>query len=286
MTDQELRIIALNVRNDVVTMIERAGSGHVGGSLSCVDILVSLYFDDEGLRLAPDDAYLPIDPYWPGRDRFILSVGHYAPALYSVLARRRFEEGIEVHDLKDFRTLDSRRWFSLPGHPRYACVPGVENTSGSLGQGLSIAVGVAHKLKTEGSDARVYCLMGDGEQQEGQVWEAVMHAFELGLNNLTAIIDYNRIQSDGAVIEVTGSVTYSQRVVRMYQAAGWAVRRDTGHMFSALRTSWHWAREQEGLPVETPQLVFLDTIAARGLSGYEGRMDTHGLKPPFDKGAK
>lgn len=175
----ELKEMAKTVRSDIVNMTHNAGSGHPGGSLSATDLMVGLYFGDI-LRVDPQN------PDWEGRDRFILSKGHVAPVLYSVLARKGF---YPVSDLDTLRTLGS----PLQGHPHKASTKGLDCSSGSLGQGLSVANGMAIAFKKQNMSSRVYCLMGDGELQEGQIWEAVMTAPQHKLDNLCAIVDYNHV---------------------------------------------------------------------------------------------
>ena len=185
---KELQEMSVTVRSDIVTMINRAGSGHPGGSLSATDLMVGLYFG--GLMQVN-----PADPDWDGRDRFILSKGHCAPVLYSVLARKGF---FPAEELLTLRKLGS----TLQGHPHKASTPGLDCSSGSLGQGLSVANGIALGFKKQQMSNRVYCLLGDGELQEGQVWEAVMTAAQLKLDNVCAIVDYNRVQLDGNVPDI------------------------------------------------------------------------------------
>ena len=188
MNISELKEMAKTVRSDIVTMTNRACSGHPGGSLSATDLLVGLYFGD---MIQVD----PKDPEWQERDRFILSKGHVAPVLYSVLARRGF---FPVEELWTLRRLGS----ILQGHPHKGSTPGLDCSSGSLGQGLSVSNGLAIGFKKQGMDSRVYCLLGDGELQEGQVWEAVMTAAQHKLDNVCAIVDYNRVQLDGDLEDI------------------------------------------------------------------------------------
>ena len=185
---QSLTSLCTQVRGDILNMTHKAGSGHPGGSLSAVELLVGLYFSGE---MAVDAS----NPDWEGRDRFILSKGHVAPVLYSVLARKGF---FPVEELWTLRKLDS----ILQGHPHMGHTPGLDCSSGSLGQGLSIANGLALAFRMQGRANRVYCLLGDGELQEGQVWEAVMTAAQHKLDNLCAMVDYNRVQLDGTLAEI------------------------------------------------------------------------------------
>jgi transketolase len=192
---KELKRKAVSIRRDVLKMLTAAGSGHTGGSLSAVDILVSLYY--EQMNVSPEK-FNERD-----RDKFILSKGHGCPALYAVLADRGF---FPKEELQTLRKLGSR----LQGHPQYG-LPGLEASSGSLGQGLSIAVGMALADRMDDINARVYCLMGDGETNEGQVWEAAMTASHYALNNLCGIIDYNKLQIDGFCCEVKDMGEYKKR---------------------------------------------------------------------------
>ncbi len=188
MNISELKAMSRTVREDILTMVHKAGSGHPGGSLSATDLMVGLYF---GGMLKVDSK----NPDWDGRDRFILSKGHVAPVLYSVLARKGF---FPVEELGTLRKLGS----ILQGHPHKKSTPGLDCSSGSLGQGLSIANGLAIGFKKQGKANRVYCLLGDGELQEGQIWEAVMTAAQNRLDNLCAIVDYNHVQLDGTTEQI------------------------------------------------------------------------------------
>jgi len=186
---ENLQAICKDVRADIVKMTAAAGSGHPGGSLSSVELLTALYFNVLNHR--------PEEPNWPDRDRFILSKGHVCPVLYSVMARTGY---FPVEELMTLRKFGSR----LQGHPNVKALPGLESSSGSLGQGLSIANGLALAAKLNNKSYRVYCLMGDGELQEGQIWEAAMTAPHYGLDNVCAIVDYNNLQIDGKCDEVMG----------------------------------------------------------------------------------
>ena len=252
---ESLSRISIDVRKRLLTMIFSAGAGHIGGSLSSVDILVSLYF--HAMRY---DASRPDDP---DRDRFILSKGHSVEGYYSVLSRAGFfpEE-----------LLDSYGKFgsTLYGHPT-AKVPGVELPSGSLGHGLAIGVGMALAGKRDGSDRRVFVLMGDGEQAEGSVWEAAMAAAHFGLDNLVAIIDNNGLQISGTVDSVMRSASLKAK----YQSFGWAAREVRGHDFGDLNAAFDGAPWEPGLP----SLVLAHTVKGRGSSFMENNPAWHHRTP-------
>ncbi len=238
-------------------MVGRAGSGHPGGSLSCADIIAALYFGDV-LRVEPDQ------PNWPGRDRFVLSKGHAAPVLYSALARRGFfSEGL----------LPALRQFGSPlqGHPDCRKVPGVEASTGSLGQGLSIAVGMALAAKLDVSDYRVWVLMGDGECQEGQVWEAAMSASHYKLDNLIAIVDHNHLQIDGRVEDVMSL----DPLVEKFKAFGWHALSVDGHDVERLMDVFQQAIDVKGKPV----VIVAETVKGKGVSFMEGKKEWHGKAP-------
>jgi transketolase len=236
----DLPVIAKAVRHRTACMIAEHG-GHPGGALSCVDVLVALYFH----VMTPDDA-------------FILSVGHYCPAWYATLAEVGF---FDTAELDTFRQVGSR----LQGHPRKGAAPGLANSAGSLGQGLSVAIGVALARKRAGEPSRVYCLMGDGEQQEGQVWEAAELAGRLALDNLCVVVDYNGIQGDGRTLQ---SAT---RIGESYYVRRWRVRYTDGHRYANLVAA---LGQGDGRPVA----VIAYTTAAKGIPGLEGRADAHGAR--------
>lgn len=241
------------IRRSIVKMIHDAGSGHPGGSLSCVEILVLLYH-----RLMRHD---PGRPGWPGRDRFVLSKGHAAPALYAVLADCGY---FPPEELSTLRRLGSR----LQGHPHMQSLPGLDCSTGSLGQGLSIASGMALGLKIRGAPSRVYCLLGDGELQEGSVWEAVMSAPALGLANLVAIVDNNGVQLDGPTCGIVPVEPLSEK----WKAFGWRVRRCPGHDIAAM---------EEALcgMGDGPSVLVADTVKGKGVSFMEGDCAWHGRAP-------
>lgn len=247
---------ALAVRRHIIVMTGAAGSGHPGGSLSAADLLVALYF--RVMRVDPQR------PQWPDRDRLVLAKGHAAPALYAVLAERGY---FPVEELLTLRRFGSR----LQGHPDMKRLPGVEASTGSLGQGLSIANGMALAAKLDGKDWRVYALLGDGETEEGQVWEAVMTAAHRKLDNLTAIVDYNRLQIDGDVREVKSV----QDLARRWEAFGWRVWEIDGHNWQEIIGALEEARYSRGRPAA----IIAHTVKGKGVSFMEGKVDWHGTAP-------
>jgi transketolase len=262
-----IQATATRMRKDIVEMIAEAGSGHPGGSLSAADIVATLYF---GGVLNHD----PANPEWPERDRFILSKGHAAPVLYAALA----EAGYFGRDqLLTLRKLGSM----LQGHPDSKKTPGVEVSTGSLGQGLSIAAGLAAGLRggehPEPSidDRTVFCLMGDGEIQEGQVWEAAMFAAHEGLDNLVAIVDHNGLQIDGACNEVMCLGT----VAAKFTAFDWHAVEVDGHDVEALLAAFGAARAHRGGPV----VIIAHTIKGKGVSFMEGDAGWHGKAPSAEQ---
>lgn len=248
---------AREIRIDIVKMTAKAGSGHPGGSLSSADIVAALYFGDV-LRVKHDE------PDWPDRDRFVLSKGHAAPVLYSALARRGFfpEEWLDT-----LRQLGS----PLQGHPDCKRVPGVEVSTGSLGQGLSMAVGMALAGKLDRKDYNVWVLLGDGECQEGQVWEAAMAASHYKLDNLIAIVDNNGLQIDGKVEEVMGVSPIDDK----FKAFSWHVFRVDGHKVDLLMDVFRQALDVKGKPA----VIVADTVKGKGVSFMEGEKDWHGKTP-------
>ncbi len=258
----QVRTTAVGMRRDIIEMVAAAGSGHPGGSLSAVDIVATLYF---GAVLRHD----PTDPGWVDRDRFILSKGHAAPVLYAALA----EAGYFGRDhLATLRRLGS----ILQGHPDSKKTPGVEVSTGSLGQGLSVASGLAAGLRTSPDDDRtVYCLMGDGELQEGQVWEAAMFAAHHGLENLVAIVDDNGLQIDGACTEVM----CVGNIASKFAAFGWKTFEVDGHDVSALYATLSAAREHAG----SPAVVVAKTVKGKGVSFMENNANWHGKAPSAEE---
>lgn len=256
---RDLRGKAISIRKDILKMLMLAGSGHTGGSLSIVDILVALYY----YEMRND----PKNPKWPGRDRFLLSKGHACPALYAVLA----EKGYFVkEDLWALRKLGSK----LQGHPQIG-LAGVEISSGSLGQGLSIANGMALSARIDGLDTRIYCLMGDGETNEGQVWEAAMTASHYKLDSICAIIDYNKLQIDGFCCEVKDMGSYADK----WKGFGWNVIETDGHDIKKLMAAFDEARTVKGIPT----VIIADTIKGKGVSFVENKVEWHGISPKAEE---
>lgn len=252
----QLQEIARQVRLDIVEMLFRSGSGHLGGSLSATDILVALFFS----RMRHD----PRDPCWLERDRFVLSKGHAAPALYAVLSRLGYFPREELLTLRQFGS-------SLQGHPDSACTPGVEVPTGSLGQGLSIANGMAMAARLNHAATRVYVLLGDGEIQEGQVWEAAMSAAHYRLDNLTAFLDRNRLQIDGRTADVMGLEPLPQK----WEAFGWHTVQVDGHSFPELLAAMAAAEQVK----DRPSMIIANTVKGKGVSIFENQAKYHGVTP-------
>ena len=246
------------MRRDIIEMISCAGSGHPGGSLSCTDILSALYFG--GVM-----TYDPPDPTLDSRDRFILCKGHAAPALYAVLAEAGF---FPKEELKTLRKLGTR----LQGHPDSTLLPGVEVSTGSLGQGLSIAAGLAAGLRLKDNPAKVYALLGDGECQEGQVWEAANFAAAQNLGNLVAIVDANGLQIDGALEDVCSAGSLSDK----FAAFGWEVHEADGHDIDGLIPLF---TSLENAPFGRPQGIIAKTVKGKGVSFMENQAGWHGKAP-------
>ena len=261
MADPRLTAIARECRVQIIRMITHAGSGHPGGSLSVIDLLVSLFFS----RLRHD----PARPDWSDRDRVVLSKGHAVPALYAVMAKAGY---FDVGKLPTLRKLGS----PLQGHPDRVACPGIEAATGSLGQGLSVAVGMALGLRMSGSPARVYTILGDGEIQEGQVWEAAMSAPKLGrpdhpLDNLVVIVDYNKIQLDDFVTKVLDL----EPLVDKWKSFGWAVNEIDGHDLDQIAKALDQAEAVKG----TPSLIVAHTVKGKGVSFMENDPGWHGKAP-------
>jgi transketolase len=255
-TLEQLKELARLVRIDIIEMLYRAGSGHTGGSLSAADILVALFFGH--MRRDPSDAC------WLDRDRFILSKGHGAPALYAVLSRLGYFPPEELLTLRQFGSI-------LQGHPDSGCTPGVEIPTGSLGQGLSVANGLALASRLNGSPARVYALLGDGEVQEGQIWEAAMSGAHFRLDNLTAIVDRNRLQIDGRTAEVMSIEPLAEK----WRAFGWHVLDVDGHDMARLLQALDGCRHARG----RPSVIIARTIKGKGVSIFEDQKKYHGVAP-------
>lgn len=251
---RELARIANRLRIDVVEMTSEAASGHPGGSLSSADLMAVLYFGG-GLR------HDPSDPQWDGRDRFILSKGHVAPILYAALAESGY---FPVEDLLTLRRLGTK----LQGHPVRGKVPGVEMSTGSLGQGLSMACGIALAGKMDGKDYRTVCLLGDGELQEGQVWEAAMFAHQYGLENLVAVVDRNRLQITGNTEDAVGLDPLPEK----WRSFGWNVIVIDGHDIPMIQEALAKAYEPNGRPTA----IVMNTIKGKGVSFMENNASFHG----------
>ena len=260
MADARLALTARECRVQIIRMLTHAGSGHPGGSLSVIDILTALYFG----RLRHDPRY----PDWPDRDRVVLSKGHAVPALYAVMAKAGY---FPESQLITLRKLGS----PLQGHPDRTMLPGIEAATGSLGQGLSISLGLALGLRLRRSPARVYCILGDGEIQEGQVWEAAMSAPKLGLpmhglDNLTVILDYNKIQLDNFVAKILDL----EPVLAKWQAFGWTAIEIDGHDFDQIGKALDQAEATVG-----PVIVVAHTVKGKGVSFMENDPEWHGKAP-------
>jgi len=255
----ELKKIAVEIRKDMLKMLMLARSGHTGGSLSIVDILVALYY----YKLNND----PKRPQWPERDRFLLSKGHACPALYAVLAHKGY---FPQEELWTLRKLGSR----LQGHPQLG-LPGIEISSGSLGQGLSIANGISLAGKLDKASYRTYCLMGDGETNEGQVWEAAMTAAHFKLDNLCAIIDYNKLQIDGFCCDIKDMGPYVHKWIDF----GWSAFETDGHDPEKLMDALDAAARVKGKPA----VIIAHTTKGKGVSFMENKVDWHGIAPSRDE---
>jgi transketolase len=253
---QELKDIARDVRIDALRGIHAAGAGHPGGSLSVTDILVSLYFNVMNVD--------PEDPKMEGRDRLVLSKGHAAPALYSVLAHRGYFDPSEMLTL---RKLGSR----LQGHPSMELCPGVEMSTGSLGQGFSVAVGMAIADKLDGRDRRTFVVTGDGELQEGIIWEAALSAAKHGLDNLIAVVDWNNLQIDGVVDTVKKVAPIDDK----FAAFGWETFVCDGHDMQQLLDTYEKAMAVKGRPV----CIVAKTVKGKGVSFMENQAGWHGKAP-------
>lgn len=256
MTNKELELIAARGRRLGMEMVFRAASGHIGGSLSAMDILAELYF--EQLRIDPER------PQAPERDRFVMSKGHCTPALYSILALRGYfpEKQLEL-----FRSIEGH----MSGHPDMVHVPGVDMSTGSLGQGLSAAVGMAVAGKMDSAGYRVYALMGDGEIEEGQIWEAAMSAAKYKLDNLCGIVDVNGLQIDGR----TADVMPSEPLDAKFAAFGWNVIKADGHDFDSLRAALAAAKAEK----DRPSVILAKTVKGKGVSFMENDPGWHGKAP-------
>ena len=253
----DFRREATHIRELILTSLTEAGSGHTGGSLDLVDIFTVLYFG----HLSHD----PSNPQWEGRDRVILSIGHTAPVLYATLAAAGY---FPEEEMMTLRKLGSR----LQGHPSYEFrLPGLESCSGSLGQGLGVALGMSLSAKMDGKDNRVFCVMGDGEQQEGSVWETAMAAAHYKADNLCAIIDRNRLQIDGGTEQVMGIDPLRDK----WTAFGWKTIEIDGHDYGQIKMALDIADATK----EKPTVIIADTIMGKGVPSIENNNKWHGKVP-------
>lgn len=253
---EELEEIAKKVRLGIMDAVYYGKSGHPGGSLSIADILTVLYFDEMNI----DNE----NPNWEDRDRLVLSKGHCSPALYSCLANRGY---FPVEDLKTFRNINSY----LQGHPDRKHIPGVDMSTGSLGQGLSSANGMAISAKLDKKDYRVYCILGDGEIEEGQVWEAAMTANKYKLDNLCVIIDNNNLQIDGTIDEVMSAKPIDDK----FRSFGFEIIKIDGHNMEEIKSAFEVARNVK----EKPVCIIANTIKGKGVKFMENQVDWHGKAP-------
>jgi len=261
---EELKELSKELRVDIIQMLVEAGSGHPGGSLSAIDALACLYFGGI-LR------YRANEPHWPGRDRFVLSKGHCSPAMYVTLARA----GFFPHDwLKTFRKFESR----LQGHVDRLRVPGVDASTGSLGQGLSISVGMAITAKLDKADWRVYCMLGDGESEAGQVWEATMSAPKFALDNLCLILDNNQVQQTGLVVDIMNLNPIADK----FRAFNWHAIEIDGHDHAQVIDALKEAQNTKGKPTA----IVSHTIKGKGVSFMELNPEWHGKAPNAEQGER
>lgn len=260
---KQLKIKANRVRRGIIEGVFNAKSGHPGGSLSIADILTYLYFCEMNVD--------PKDPRAPERDRLVLSKGHVAPALYAVLALKGFFPYDEIKNLRKPGAM-------LQGHPSMKLTPGVDMSTGSLGQGISAACGMALAAKLDNSPRRVYAILGDGEIQEGEVWEAAMFASAKGLDNLVAVIDNNNLQIDGTVSAVNSPYPIKEK----FEAFGWNVREIYGHSFDEIEAAFSDARAFRGKPTA----IIAKTVKGKGVSYMEDQCDWHGSAPNAEQYAQ
>lgn len=253
---KDLQLVAAKARLLAVDAVHTAASGHPGGSLSCVDIISALYFNEMNVD--------PASPKWEARDRFVLSKGHCAPALYGVLALRGF---FPTEDMRLLRSIKSH----LSGHPDMQHVPGVDMSTGSLGQGLSTAVGMALAAKLRSQAHRCYAVCGDGEMAEGQIWEAAMAAAKWKLDNLCVVVDVNGLQIDGPTAEVMPSEPLDKK----FEAFNWNVIKIDGHDFGQILDAFRAARECSGRPT----VILAATVKGKGVSFMENQAGWHGKAP-------
>ncbi|MCR5179543.1 MAG: transketolase [Lachnospiraceae bacterium] len=263
MTNKELQKTANEVRKGIVTAVHAAKAGHPGGSLSSADLMTYLYFEE--MRIDPKDVKNP------DRDRFVLSKGHCAPGLYSAMANRGY---FPVEELKTLRHLGSR----LQGHPSMQYLPGLDMSSGSLGQGISAACGMALAAKMDNKDYRVYTMLGDGELEEGQVWEAAMFAGFRKLDNLTVIVDNNGLQIDGPVDKVCSPYPIDKK----FEAFNFHVININAHDFDQIRAAFEEAKNTKGMPTA----IVAKSVKGKGVSFMENQVGWHGKAPNDEEYAK
>ena len=256
MNNQELKLKANDIRKGIITAVHSAKAGHPGGSLSAADMFTFLYFEEMNVD--------PKNPKWADRDRFVLSKGHTAPGLYSTLANKGY---FPVEDLKTLRKLGSY----LQGHPCMQETPGVDMSTGSLGQGISAAVGMALAAKLDKKDYRVYTLLGDGEIEEGQVWEAAMFAGARNLDNFVAIVDNNGLQIDGRIEDVCSPYPIDEK----FKAFNFNVINIDGHDFDQIRDAFNQAKACKGKPTA----IVMKTTKGKGVSFMENNVGWHGKAP-------
>ena len=257
---QQLKITAAKVRLNIIEGVFNAKSGHPGGSLSAADIFTYLYFKEMNID--------PTNPKCPDRDRFVLSKGHCAPGYYAALAERGFFSTEEIKSLRHIGAM-------LQGHPDMKGTPGVDMSSGSLGQGISCAVGMALAGKMDKKDYRVYTLLGDGETEEGQVWEAAMFAGHKKLDNLCVIVDHNGLQIDGPIAEVAGPDPLDEK----FKAFGFEVIIINGHCFDEIEKAFEFAKSVKGKPT----CIITKTVKGKGVSYMENNVSWHGAAPNKDQ---
>ncbi|MBI5546209.1 MAG: transketolase [Deltaproteobacteria bacterium] len=262
-TVARLKELAKGFRADIIEMLQKAGSGHPGGSLSVIDLVTALYFH----QLRHD----PHNPSWPERDRFVLSKGHAVPAQYAAMAGAGY---FPKSELSSLRVLGSR----LQGHPVNSALPGIEACTGSLGQGLSVAQGMAMASKLDGERYRVWCIIGDGEMQEGQIWEAALSCAKYNLDNLVCILDYNKGQIDGHIKDVMPE----EPVADKWRAFNWHVITIDGHDFAQILDAYAEALRTKGKPT----FIIANTVKGKGVSFMEDRAEWHGATPTKEQAAK
>lgn len=257
---EELISLSKVIRGDIVSMLTESASGHPGGSLSIADIMTTLFFGEMNIN--------PENPKDENRDRFVLSKGHAAPVLYSVLARKGY---FPVEELNTLRKINSR----LQGHPSMKLLPGIDMSTGSLGQGISAAVGMALAGKIDKKDYRVYTILGDGELEEGQVWEAAMSAAHYKLDNLMAFVDFNGLQIDGDITKVMNPSPIDKK----FEAFGWNVLTIDGHDIEAILDSIEKAKACKGMPT----VIVCKTVKGKGVSFMENQAAWHGTAPNIEQ---